>query len=288
MDRNTLAPLIELLRDEPIAVLSGAGLSAASGLPTYRGADGQWLHRKPILHQDFIRSAAVRRRYWARSLVGWPTIGHAEPNVGHLALASLEHRGAVNAVITQNVDGLHQKAGSRAVIELHGSIARVRCLACGADHLRAEVQDWLRASNPAFDGALAEGVTGGPDGDAQLDEGRHEDFTVPDCPACGGVLKPDVVFYGDGVPRERVDRAMAAVDRASGLLIVGSSLMVYSGYRFADRAHRQGKPVVAINRGLTRADALLSAKVDVDCALALDEAANAIGAPGNAVPTPSR
>ena len=290
MHHHPHEPLVELLRGRAIVVLTGAGLSAGSGLPTYRGPDGQWLHTKPILHDEFLRSATVRRRYWARSLVGWPTIGHAEPNAGHLALAALERLGAVTAVITQNVDGLHQKAGSGAVIELHGSIARVLCLSCRAVHRRMDVQAWLLASNPHFAGPPPRPVASAPDGDARLDDADHEQFQVPDCPACGGVLKPDVVFYGDGVPRERVAAAMGALEQSDGLLVVGSSLMVYSGYRFADRAHRLGKPVIAINRGLTRADALLSAKFDLDCASALDAAAGALaaGAPSTVARRPRR
>jgi len=269
MDREQLLPLLELLAGEPIAVLTGAGLSAASGLPTYRGPDGQWRHRKPIQHQEFLASQAVRQRYWARSLVGWRTMGPAEPNAGHRALAKLQRHGAVSAVITQNVDGLHQRAGSGSVIELHGSIRRVCCLACREPYPRAVVQQWLLSSNPAFPAGDAPDAGRAPDGDAQVDEARHADFKVPECPACGGILKPDVVFYGDGVPRWRVAEAMRAVEHSAALLVVGSSLMVFSGFRFADRAHRIGKPVIAINRGMTRADALLHAKIEADCSEAL-------------------
>lgn len=274
MDRDDLLPLIDLLRGEPIAVLTGAGLSAASGLPTYRGAEGEWLHAKPIQHQEFLRSAAVRRRYWARSYVGWETLGRAEPNLGHRALAALEQRGSVSAIITQNVDGLHQKAGAAAVIELHGTINRVCCLACHGAFPRALVQEWLRGSNPVLPIADAPAIQRAPDGDAHLDEALHAAFRAPECPACGGVLKPDVVFYGDGVPRERVAAAMRAVEQSAALLVVGSSLMVYSGFRFARHAHSMGKPLVAINRGITRADALLSAKIDADCCDALKLAAD--------------
>ncbi len=273
MDCDDLLPLLELLRGEPLAVLTGAGLSAASGLPTYRGPDGQWQHRKPIQHQEFLASAAVRQRYWARSLVGWRTMGPAEPNAGHRALALLERRGAVSALITQNVDGLHQKAGSGAVIELHGSIRRVCCLACRAPYPRAAVQEWLLSSNPSFPAGDAPDAGRAPDGDAHVEEAHHAGFQVPACPACGGILKPDVVFYGDGVPRERVAEAMRAVEDSAALLVVGSSLMVYSGFRFAERAHRIGKPVLAINRGVTRADGLLRAKIEGDCSEVLALAA---------------
>ncbi len=278
LNPNDLLPLIDLLRGEPIAVVTGAGLSAASGLPTYRGAAGEWLHAKPIQHQEFLHSEAVRRRYWARSYVGWETLGRAEPNPGHRALAALEQRGSVSAIITQNVDGLHQKAGGTAVIELHGAINRVCCLSCHVTFSRALVQEWLRGSNPAFPIADAPAIQRAPDGDAHLDEALHADFRTPECPACGGVLKPDVVFYGDGVPRERVAAAMRAVEESAALLVVGSSLMVYSGFRFARHAHSIGKPLVAINRGVTRADALLSAKIDADCCDALEMAAGVFDA----------
>ena len=280
MKPDDLLPLINLLHGEPIAVLTGAGLSAASGLPTYRGAAGEWLHAKPIQHQEFLRSAAVRRRYWARSYAGWETMGRAEPNAGHSALAMLEQRGSVSAIITQNVDCLHQKAGATAVIELHGTIDRVCCLSCHVAFPRALVQEWLRGSNPAFPIADAPAIRRAPDGDAHLDEALHAAFRTPECPACGGVLKPDVVFYGDGVPRERVAAAMRAVEQSAALLVVGSSLMVYSGFRFAQHAHRIGKPLVAINRGVTRADALLSAKIDTDCCDALKLATDAFCAAG--------
>jgi NAD-dependent SIR2 family protein deacetylase len=260
--------LNELLARGPLAVITGAGLSTASGIPAYRDPDGQWLHSRPIQHQDFLSSAATRRRYWARSFVGWASLGHAAPNRGHRALAALEHAGHLHTVVTQNVDGLHQKAGSAAVVELHGGIARVRCLDCGVLHERAAMQDWLADANPDF--APAPTVRSAPDGDAHLDADRYAGFAVPPCPACGGVLKPDVVFFGDSVPRERVARASRAVEEAAALLVVGSSLMVYSGFRFAQQAHRQGKPLVVINRGVTRADALLDLKMDEDCGAVLE------------------
>ena len=266
---SALERLSELLARGPVAVITGAGLSTASGIPAYRDPAGQWQHSKPIQHQDFLRSEATRRRYWARSFVGWTIMGRAEPNRGHRALAELERAGALHALITQNVDGLHQRAGSSAVVELHGGIARVRCLDCGALHDRAEVQDWLSEANPDFVPAPAARTA--PDGDAHLEDDRHAGFGVPPCPSCGGMLKPDVVFFGDNVPRERVAIASKAVEEATALLIVGSSLMVYSGFRFAEQAHRLGKPVVAINRGITRADALLAFKIEGDCGAVLDE-----------------
>lgn len=251
-----------LLAGGRIVVLTGAGLSTASGIPDYRDREGRWKRRQPVEHREFLGSAAVRRRYWARSFLGWPTIGLAVPGAGHHALAKLEARGQVALTVTQNVDGLHQKAGSRAVLELHGAIADVLCMACGGRHARAELQAWMQAANPGFADVAA---TAAPDGDADAAEGFDAGFAVPDCPACGGMLKPDVVFFGDNVPKARVGAVSTAIDAANGLLVVGSSLMVYSGYRFAEHAHRQGKPVMAVNLGRTRADHLLAAKVEQDC-----------------------
>ena len=274
-----LHDLAVLLRDGPLAVITGAGLSTASGIPAYRDRHGQWLHCKPIQHQDFLRSEATRRRYWARSFVGWPIMGQATPNRGHRAVAALERSGAVGTVITQNVDGLHQKAGSGDVIELHGGISGVRCLSCHDIYPRSLMQEWLSAANPGFKGTAGT-VTGAarsaPDGDVHLDDAVYADFDVPHCPACMGVLKPDVVFFGDNVPRERVSRAAQAVDDASALLVVGTSLTVYSGFRFAEQAHRLGKPVFAINQGQTRADALLAGKIEDDCGDALEQLLRAI------------
>jgi NAD-dependent SIR2 family protein deacetylase len=245
----------------PPVVLSGAGLSTSCGIPDYRDREGRWKRPQPIDHQAFLRSAEMRRRYWQRSFHGWPLIGQAVPGAGHRALAQLEQRGRIGLIVTQNVDGLHQKAGSRAVLELHGGLTRVICLGCERDYARTEVQDWIAAANSGIAPAPAAAA---PDGDADLPQDGAA-FCVPDCPGCGGVLKPDVVFFGDSVPRERVQVVMEAIDAASGLLVVGSSLMVYSGFRFADHAHRSGKPVIAINLGRTRADHLLAAKVEQDC-----------------------
>jgi len=265
--------LIGLLGQGSVAVITGAGLSTASGIPAYRDQHGQWQHAQPIQHQDFLKSAATRRRYWARSFVGWATMAGAEPNPGHRALAGLESRGFVSAVITQNVDGLHHAAGSRSVIELHGGIRNVRCLSCEARFPRSQVQEWLTRANPDFDHDQARTARMAPDGDAHLVDTVYAAFAVPDCPACGGTIKPDVVFFGDNVPRERVAVARQAMECANSLLVVGSSLMVYSGYRFVEQAHRLGKPVIAINRGVTRADPLLALKIEEDCATVLAELA---------------
>ena len=274
MDVATPDPLHQLalaLSAGPAVVLTGAGLSTASGIPAYRDQHGQWQAATPIRHQEFIASASVRQRYWARSYVGWPTMGRAVPNVGHEALAMLARQGAVSTVITQNVDGLHQQAGHDQVIELHGSIGQVRCLSCNAGYARARVQAWLTAINPDFKAPPSDIRRSAPDGDAHVEANCYANFVVPACPACDGVLKPDVVFFGDNVPRDRVTNAMQALEAAAVLLVVGSSLTVYSGYRFAERAHQTGKPIFAINRGTTRADSLLTAKIDADCGHALTQ-----------------
>ena len=251
-----------LLEQGGVVVLSGAGLSTSCGIPDYRDREGRWKRPQPVDHQAFLHSPHVRRRYWARSFLGWPTIGQARPGRGHHVLAQLEALGRIALTITQNVDGLHQKAGSQGVLELHGGIARVVCLDCSAHYPRAEVQQWMYAANPQFASACAPAA---PDGDADTGDGFEAGFQPPECPACTGMLKPDVVFFGDNVPKQRVGAGMTAIDAAAGLLVVGSSLMVYSGYRFAEHAHRLGKPVMAINLGKTRADHLLAAKVERDC-----------------------
>lgn len=273
---TALAPLLSAWGQGPLTVLSGAGLSTGSGIPAYRDAQGQWQHPPPTQHQAFVRDEAVRRRYWARSFVGWLRFGQAAPNAGHVALARLQAQGLVHTVITQNVDGLHQAAGSRGVIELHGSLGQVRCLACRAVFARSLVQEWLAALNPGADPAQHAASLSAPDGDAHLSDEACARFEVPACSHCGGVLKPDVVFFGDNVPRERVERAFDAVADSAGLLVVGSSLMVYSGFRFAERAQRLGKPLVLLNQGVTRADALATARIELDCAAALQAVAEVL------------
>jgi NAD-dependent SIR2 family protein deacetylase len=245
-------------------VLTGAGCSTDSGIPDYRDAAGQWKRKPPVRHQDFISDPQARARYWARSMIGWTVMGSAQPNAAHGALARLERAGRLECLVTQNVDGLHQKAGSRVVIDLHGRIDQVICLSCGARSGRAELQRRLLVANPQYAGLTAGRA---PDGDADLERNDFSDFTVPACEACGaGMLKPDVVFFGANVPPERVTQSMDALDAADAVLIVGSSLMVWSGYRFAARASERGKPIAAINRGVTRADPLISLKIEADCA----------------------
>jgi NAD-dependent SIR2 family protein deacetylase len=265
--------LARFARDHPrLFVLTGAGTSTSSGIPGYRNAEGNWQRRPPVTHQEFVRSEEARKHYWARSLAGWPAIHEALPNAAHGALASLERMGRVTRLVTQNVDGLHQRAGSREVIDLHGRLDRVVCLDCGAVQARECVQEAMRAANPGF---AARSAQLAPDGDAELAVDCSE-FAVPTCGRCGGTLKPDVVFFGDGVPRPRVQAAVDALDAADAMLVVGSSLMAYSGYRFCERARDSGKPIAALNRGRTRADALLTLKIDADCVPALSHLAAAL------------
>ena len=237
-----LEQLRKQLGSGPIAVLTGAGLSTASGIPAYRDELGTWRHPPPIQHQAFLKVELTRRRYWARSFVGWQRMANAQPNPGHVALASLQSRGVVSTIITQNVDGLHQRARADPVIELHGSVHQVVCLDCGANYARSQVQGWLEVLNPDFARHEHAGIAAAPDGDAQLEEGMFHAFAVPNCPRCDGVIKPDVVFFGDNVPRDRVARASAAIDDAKALLVVGSTLTVYSGFRFARQAEESGNP----------------------------------------------
>jgi NAD-dependent SIR2 family protein deacetylase len=251
---------------ERLFVLTGAGCSTESGIPDYRDAAGQWKRNRPVLLRDFLSDGHTRRRYWARSLVGWRRLGAARPNDAHRCLARLEQLGRLERLVTQNVDGLHQAAGSRNVIDLHGRIDAVHCLRCGERMPRATLQAELERRNPDF--ATLDAVEA-PDGDADLERASFGSFDVPDCAACGGLLKPDVVFFGESVPRERVEDAMEALDRADAVLVVGSSLMVLSGYRFALAAARAGKPIAAVNLGRTRADDLLTLKVAEPCSTAL-------------------
>ncbi len=257
---NALREFIEA--HSRIAVLTGAGVSTGSGIPDYRDEHGEWKRARPVEFRPFMTDVRVRQRYWARSTVGWPNISRARPNAAHLAIARLQERGPVSLVITQNVDGLHEAAGSRGVIDLHGRLHLVRCMKCGHSLPRAHLQQQLLADNPAWadiEGRIA------PDGDVDLDGRDYAGFLVPDCPECGGILKPDVVFFGESVPRERVDQAFEGVARADALLIVGTSLMVYSGFRFAEAAAAAGKPIAAVNLGRTRADHLLTLKIAEPC-----------------------
>ena len=242
-----------------VVVLSGAGLSTESGIPDYRGPTGLARRAEPMTYQAFTGAPAARQRYWARSHLGWRHIARAAPNQGHHAVAELQRRGLLSGIITQNVDGLHQKAGARDVTELHGSLSRVLCLSCGERTPRDELDERLRAANPAWD-ARARQVN--PDGDAVLDDGATDQFEVVGCLRCAGALKPDVIFFGENVPPGRVADCYALVSAARAVLVLGSSLTVMSGYRFVRHAAKAGLPVAIINQGATRGDAQATLTLD--------------------------
>lgn len=263
VDALALWRLQDWLHTHPrVVVIGGAGCSTEVGIPDYRDRNGQWKRPQPVTYQAFMGDVLVRQRYWARSMLGWRVMGQARPGSAHQALARLEQQGRLELLITQNVDGLHDAAGSLNIVDLHGRIDTVRCMDCDKRSARADLQQRLLALNPTWVELYAAPA---PDGDADLENQDFSHFVVPACPHCGtGLIKPDVVFFGETVPRERVQTCMAAVARADAVLIAGSSLMVYSGYRFALAAHEQGKSIVAINQGVTRADALLAFKVEAD------------------------
>ena len=242
-----------------VTVLSGAGLSTDSGIPDYRGPSGSARRSTPMTYQTFTRDPVARRRYWARSHLGWRTIGDARPNDGHRAVARLQDCGLVSGLITQNVDGLHQAAGARDVIELHGNLARIICLDCGDLTSRAELEERLNAANPDF-AAVASAIN--PDGDVELDDAELDGFQVVACRSCGGVLKPDVVYFGETVLAGRVARAFELVESARTLLVLGSSLTVMSGRRFVLRAVREGIRVAIVNRGVTRGEPYADIVID--------------------------
>lgn len=247
---------------QSVAVVTGAGVSTSSGIPDYRDRNGDWKLAQPIQFPDFVKKIEFRKRYWARSYVGWQRFSSARPNAAHYALASLEAAGKVDTVVTQNVDRLHSKAGSQRVIDLHGDLAKVRCIECQASHARLDYQRALEAANPDWH---AEVFRYKPDGDAELADASYESFCVPGCANCGGVVKPDVVMFGETVPKERVQQSLSAVDRADALLVVGSSLMLFSGFRFARHAAAQQKAIAIVNEGRTRADDMAVLKVEADC-----------------------
>jgi NAD-dependent SIR2 family protein deacetylase len=255
-----------IARHSRLFVLTGAGCSTDSGIPDYRDAAGEWKRAQPVQFRSFMDDEPTRKRYWARSLVGWRRFGRARPNDAHRALAALEQQGRVGLLVTQNVDRLHQAAGSTAVVDLHGRLDTVRCMSCERRLPRDELQRELLERNPGWAVLDAHDA---PDGDADLHGLDFSTFDVPACDHCGGVLKPDVVFYGESVPRERVTTAMQAVADSDAMLVVGTSLMVYSGYRFAREAAAAGKPIATVNLGRTRADELVSLKVAQPCGRAL-------------------
>ncbi|QYF92953.1 NAD-dependent protein deacetylase [Massilia sp. PAMC28688] len=263
-DLTMLARFLE--RHPRVLVLTGAGMSTASGIPDYRDADGKRRGALPTQGPEFRKQELVRRRYWARSMVGYPTLCGAAPNAGHHALATLQSQGRIGSLLTQNVDGLHQRAGSDPVLELHGNIHRVICLDCHAGFSRAAIQALLVQANPALAQLAAQPL---PDGDAQLEPASLATFEAPWCVHCGGMLKPDVVFFGDGVPPQVSAEALARMEAADALLVVGTSLTVYSGFRFCRMAAASGKPIAALNLGKTRADDMLALKIPASAEVVL-------------------
>lgn len=252
-------------RHPRVVVLGGAGISLGSGIPAYRDGDGTWLHSKPIQHQEFLTDATQRQRYWARSIRGWPGVRDAQPSAAHNALAELEAMGLIDTLITQNVDRLHQRAGSKAVIDLHGRLDRVRCLGCDASHNREHIQQQLMANNAW----TLQQPSLRPDGDSDLCVEQERDFNVPHCSQCDGTLMPDVVFFGGNVPGKRVQACRDAITKADALLVIGSSLQVFSGFRFCRHAQKLNKPVGILNPGVTRADDMAQLKLRADCQTAL-------------------
>ena len=250
-----------------LVVLTGAGCSTECGIPDYRDADGEWKRKQPVQYREFVDDEYARQRYWGRSMIGWLPFSRARPGRTHELLAQLEARGRVHLLVTQNVDGLHQRAGSQRVIDLHGSLAEVHCLICGAGISRAEMQVRLEAVNPHWTHAQAAIA---PDGDVDLEGANFHDLEVPGCAVCGGVLKPNVVFHGESVPRPRVQHCFGRLAESDALLVVGSSLMLFSGYRFVRAAVQAGQPVALINLGRTRADQEADVKISAPCAEVLE------------------
>ena len=255
--------LVALLAGRRLAVLTGAGISTDSGIPDYRGPDSP--PANPMTIRQFTSSVQYRRRYWARNHLGWRHMAQTEPNAGHRALATLEQSGVVTGVITQNVDLLHTKAGSRTVINLHGTYANVVCLDCGHTMSRTALAEMLEAANPGFTRRAQQmgGIAVAPDADAVVSD--TDSFQFVDCPACGGMLKPDIVYFGESVAKDVVDQAYSLVDQSDALLVAGSSLTVFSGYRFVRHAAARSQPIAIINRGVTRGDDLATVKVETGC-----------------------
>ena len=261
VDIDALEPLQQwIARHRRVFVLTGAGCSTASGIPDYRDERGEWKRRPPVMYQAFRSQESTYQRYWARAFAGWDRFTSAAPSAAHHALAAWERTGSLERLVTQNVDGLHQRAGSRLVIDLHGRLDVVLCLGCGERTPRTDVQAAMASSNLGWQAA----AVAAPDGDADIDAALIDAFNAPRCPTCGGLLKPDVVFFGENVPDARYEDARSALARADALLVVGSSLMVYSGFRFVRQAHEAGLPIAIINRGHTRGDEFAALKVEGD------------------------
>lgn len=255
--------LLQAMANDDFLVLTGAGISTPSGIPDYRDSEGVRRGRQPMMYQEFLAAPESRRRYWARAMLGWPRVRQARPNAAHEALASLQSHGGISGLITQNVDTLHDQAGSQDVIELHGSLHRVLCLDCGQRSERDAIQQLMESQNPYLAGVDA---VQAPDGDTLLDPAFEARFQTPCCPHCDGErMKPDVVFFGENVAQPTAARAMAAAENAGGLLVIGSSLMAYSAFRLCRVIADRGKPLMAINLGKTRADDLLDLKIEASC-----------------------
>jgi NAD-dependent SIR2 family protein deacetylase len=261
-----------MARHRRVFALTGAGCSTASGIPDYRDDQGEWKRRPPVMIQAFRSNDAVYRRYWARAYAGWPRFMASAPSAAHRAFAAWESTGTLHQLVTQNVDGLHQRAGSRAVIDLHGRLDEVVCLGCGARTERTALQASIAAANPGWS---AETVTA-PDGDADIPDALIDSFAAPRCDLCGGQLKPDVVFFGENVPVDRYAQAREALAGADALLVAGSSLMVYSGFRFVRLAHEAGIPIAIVNRGRTRGDDMAELKMPADVGSTLANALSAL------------
>ncbi len=266
---NKITILADLLHRNPgFAVLTGAGCSTESGLPAYRDQDGEWKHSKPMQHQDFMTFESKRKFYWARSMLAWPNFKKAKPSQAHIALNELASQGVVSQIITQNVDRLHQTAGSQDTLDIHGRLDQVICMNCSKTTSRESLQLKLESLNPDFHTSKK---SLRPDGDIDIETDLLDSFKLPACEQCNGILKPNVVFFGDVLDPKIVEQASKAVNKSSGLLVVGSSLMVYSGLRYVKQATEQSKPVVIINRGLTRADNLCLLKINQEAGSVLAE-----------------
>ncbi|HET6530765.1 MAG TPA: NAD-dependent protein deacetylase [Actinoplanes sp.] len=273
--QHRVAELAGWIAEGGVVVLSGAGLSTESGIPDYRGPSGATRRTTPMTYQAFTRDPVARRRYWARSHLGWRTIGDARPNAGHRAVARLQELAVLDGIVTQNVDGLHQAGGARDVIELHGNLAAIVCLDCGGRSARSDLERRLTHANPGF-AAVAAAIN--PDGDVELDDAELDGFRTVDCADCGGMLKPDVVYFGETVPPDRVRRSFELVCGARTLLVLGSSLTVMSGRRFVLRAAKEGIRVAIVNQGVTRGEPYAALTVDARLGAVLPAAAEHVAA----------